>query len=60
MSNFFAGTFQRFCRNISERLLKTCEKFSAIFRKIVLILFVRNIPNNKSLDVTNKETKKVL
>ena len=37
----------------------TCLKFRAVFRKIVIIALVRNTPNNKFLDVTNKETKKV-
>ena len=37
----------------------TCLKFTAIFHKIVIILLGRNTPNNKFVDVTNKETKKV-
>ena len=34
-------------------------KFTAILRKTVTIFFGRNTPNNKVLDVTNKETKKM-
>ena len=31
-----------------------------IFRKILIMFFGRNTPNNKFLNVTNKETNKVL
>ena len=36
----------------------TCLRFTAIFCEIVIIFLGRNTPNNKFLDVTNKETKK--
>ena len=38
----------------------TCLKFTAIFCETVIIFFGRNTPNNMFLDVTNKETKKVM
>ena len=38
----------------------TGHKFTAIFRKIVIILLRRNTPNNKFLDVINKGTNKVV
>ena len=37
-----------------------CLKFTAIFRKTVIIFLGRNIPNNNFLGVTKKETKKVM
>ena len=52
-------TAKRFCRNISERLLREVQWcFAAVFPKIVIIFFGRNRPNNKLLDAANKETKK--
>ena len=38
----------------------TCLKFTAIFCEIVIIFLGRNTSDNKFLDVTNKETKKVM
>ena len=60
-------TLKRFCRNIQECLPErstpfsdTCLKFTAIFCEVVIIFLGRNTPNNKFLDVTNKETKNVM
>ena len=50
-------------RTLTERrtpFIDTCLKFAPIFRKIVIIFLSTNTPNNKFLDVTNKETKKVM
>ena len=38
----------------------TYRNFTAIFCKIVIIFIGRNTPNNKFLDVMNKEIKKVM
>ena len=49
-------------RTLTERstpFSDTCLKFTAIFCEIVIIFLGRNTPNNKFLDVTNKEIKKV-
>ena len=38
----------------------TCLKFMVIFSKIVIIFLGRNTPYNRFVDVTNKETNKVM
>ena len=41
-------------------LSDTCLKFRAIFRKIVMVFFIRNTPNNNEfLDVTNKQLEAI-
>ena len=62
--NLFTGTFKRFCRNIPERLLREAHLSVTpvwnLMSEIVVIFLGRNTSNKKFLDVTNKETKKVI
>ena len=47
-------------RTLTERstpFSDTCLNFLVIFSKIAIIFFGRNTPNNKFIDVTNKEIK---
>ena len=53
----------RYSRTLTKKSASfsdTCLKFMIIFRKIVIIFLGRNTPNNKFLDVTNKETNKFM
>ena len=59
---YFEKILPKHSRMLTERstpFSDTCLKFTAIFCEIVIIFLGRNTPNNKFLDVTNKETKKV-
>ena len=52
----FAKIFQNFyCEKYTFQW--HLPEFMVIFRQIVIFFLVRNTPNNKFLDVTNKETK---
>ena len=58
----FQKILPKHSRTFTERstpFSDTCLKLTAIFLKIVIIFLGRNTPNNKFLDVANKETKKV-
>ena len=60
---YFEKILPKHSRMLTERstpFSDTCLKFTAIFCEIVIIFLGRNTPNNKFLDVTNKETKKVM
>ena len=60
---YFEKILSKHSRMLIERgtpFSDTCLKFMAIFCEIVIIFLGRNTPNNKFLDVRNKETKKVM
>ena len=60
---YFQKILVKHSRTLNERgtpFSDTCLKFKAIFCEIVIIFRDRNTPNNKFIDVTNKETKKIL
>ena len=50
----------KYSRTLTEKstpFSETCQKFTVIFLKIVIIFLGRNTPNNRFLNVTNKETE---
>ena len=53
----------KYSRNLTEwstPFSNACLKFMVIFHKIVIVFLGRNTPNNKFLNVTSKETNKVM
>ena len=60
---FFSKILSKHSRTLTERSpssIDTCLKLEAIFHKIVIILLVKKLPDNKFFDVTNKKIKNVM
>ena len=61
-SELLLSIFPKYSRTRTEKSAPfndTCVKFIALFRKLVIVFLGRNTRNNKFLDVTIKDTKKL-
>ena len=60
--SIFKGFYNIFQKSYWDNIpfSDTCLKFMAIVRETAICFFGRNTPNNKFLNVTNKETNKVM
>ena len=63
LHRYFEKILQKHSTILTDRrtpFSDTCLKFIAILCEIVIIFLGRNTPKNNFLNVTNKETKKVM